>query len=296
MSQTVNLKGSGDIRIIGPQASGKTTYMAALAYWPNANPSNSPIQNIEAADLSNTQNLIEMAENILLDSKPLPPNRRDKPLLYNVTIDLKPKFLLNPIATMTQKDVRMSISATDYAGELFQLLRNNSSDPDVQSYLDDCQEAAGLMIMIDATSSKTMDKVYSKSLQQLKTELDMRFEQRGGNKSKYRVALVFSKAEQPKILGYHQKNEISTFIKEKFPDTQRVLQAWRKNWNCKMAVFFCSAFGTIPGTSKANTKQDSRDEFGTPVLARPEFWQPFGLVAPLYWLYTGNGNIDLRKI
>jgi hypothetical protein len=184
---------------------------------------------------------------------------------------------------MTQTDVRMSISATDYAGELFQLLRNNSSDPDVQSYLDDCQEAAGLMIMIDATSSRTMDQAYSKSLQQLKKELDMRFEQRGGNKSK--------------ILGYHQKNEISKFLEEKFPDTQRVLQAWRKNWNCKMAVFFCSAFGTIQDPPIANTKKDTRDERGTKsVLARPEFWKPFGLVAPLYWLYTGNGNIDLRKI
>jgi hypothetical protein len=58
MSPIVNLKGSGDIRIIGPQASGKTTYMAALAYWPNAKPSSSPIQNIEAADLGATQNLI----------------------------------------------------------------------------------------------------------------------------------------------------------------------------------------------------------------------------------------------
>jgi len=292
-----DLKGSGDIRIIGPQASGKTTYMAALAYWPNAKPSSSPIQNIEAADLNNTQKLIEMAEDILLDSKPLPPTRRtDEQLFYNVTIDLKASFPLNPIEAVIGRDVRMSISAKDYAGELFQLLRNDPNASDVQSYLDDCQEAAGLMIMIDATSSRNMDKAYSKSLQQLKTELDMRFQQRGGNKSKYRVALVFSKAEQPRILTYHQKNEVSNFLKDKFPDTQRVLQAWRKNWKCKMAVFFCSAFGTIQD-NKANTKKDSRDEHGThSVLARPEFWQPFGLVAPLYWLYTGNGNIDLRKI
>jgi len=293
MSQIVNLKGSGDIRIIGPQASGKTTYMAALALWLNANPSS----NIEAGGLDNKQILIEMAANILLDSKPLAGTRQDEQLLHNLTIDLKPGFILNPITTVTQRDVRMSVSARDYAGELFQLLRNNFSDPDVQSYLDDCQEATGLMIMIDATSSKTMDEAYSQSLEKLEKELNMRFEQRGGNKSKYRVALVFSKAEQPRILTYHQKNAILQFTNHKFPDTQRVLQAWRRNWKCKMAVFFCSAFGTMQDPPIANIKKDSRDEYGThSVLARPEFWQPFGLVEPLYWLYTGNGNIDLRKI
>ena len=72
MLQPMNLKGSGDIRIIGPRSSGKTTFMAALAHWPNRDPENSPIQLITPADGVDTQRLKDMARDILENSQALP--------------------------------------------------------------------------------------------------------------------------------------------------------------------------------------------------------------------------------
>ena len=44
-------------------------------------------------------------------------------------------------------------------------------------------------------------------------------------------------------------------------------------------------------------KRQSRDEAGTyGVIANPAVWRPFGLVAPIYWLYTGKDDRRLREI
>ena len=32
---------------------------------------------------------------------------------------------------------------------------------------------------------------------------------------------------------------------------------------------------------------------GGAVIDRPKFWRPFGLIAPIYWLYTGKEDSKL---
>ena len=87
MAQAIQLKGSGDIRIIGPRKSGKTTFMAALVHWPNRDPEHSPIQSITPADGVDTQRLTDMARDILENSQALPPTPLEEVILYNLTID-----------------------------------------------------------------------------------------------------------------------------------------------------------------------------------------------------------------
>jgi hypothetical protein len=53
-----------EFRIIGPRRSGKTTYLSALAYWPNAKP-DSPIEKVIPGD-DDTAKLIAMAKDIRL--------------------------------------------------------------------------------------------------------------------------------------------------------------------------------------------------------------------------------------
>lgn len=296
----MQLRGSGDIRIIGPRASGKTTFMAALVHWPNGDPERSPIQDIIAANDEDTQKLKDMARDILENSQTLPPTRLGELPLYNFTIELKPNFLLNPIAAATGRNVRMSVSATDYAGELFTLLREEPRNPDLQLYLDECQYASGILILIDGTS--ITDRDYADSLAKLEYELNLRFTNNNIDKKRYRIALVFSKAEQRTVWNrYYDQNskEFRTqdFIKDRFPKTKQILQRWQRNWGCSVACFFCSAFGIMGNPPEPNCSSRIAGRDGTSaVIARHEYWHPFGLVAPIYWLYTGQGNIQLRKI
>lgn len=295
MRAPINLRGNGDIRIIGPRASGKTTFMAALVHWPNRDPEHSPIQSITPADGVDTQRLKDMARDILENSQALPPTRLEEVILYNLTIDLKPDFTLNPIAAVIRRDVRMSVSATDYSGELFALLRDNPNDPDLQLYLDDCQYATGLMIIIDGTS--TNDRFCSDALNVLKRELTLRFQHNNIDTRRYRIALVFSKAEQTLVWNFHKQNKVTDFTKQRYRQTRYTLQEWRKQWGCSVGCFFSSAFGTMDNPEQANCRVISRSANATfAVIDRPEFWEPFGLIAPIYWLYTGQGNIQLRNI
>ena len=93
MTQTIQLRGSGDIRVIGPRASGKTTFMAALVHWQNSDPDNSPIQSITPTDSADTQRLQGMATDILENSQALPPTRLEEIILYNLTIDWFKKII-----------------------------------------------------------------------------------------------------------------------------------------------------------------------------------------------------------
>ncbi|MDJ1185930.1 hypothetical protein, partial [Roseofilum casamattae] len=255
----------------------------------------SPIQVINPANEGDTQRLKDMARDILENYQALPPTPFEEVILYNLTIDLKPNFMLNPIAAVSKKDVRMVVSATDYPGELFTLLRDHPRDENVQLYLDECQYATGLMIMIDATSRN--DRFYSDALTALKNELTLRFQRNKIDSKKYRIALVFSKAEQPLVWNFYKQGKITNFTQQRYKLTRAALQQWKREWSCSVACFFSSGFGTIGNPEQANCQVINRGINGTfAVIDRPEFWEPFGLIAPLYWLYTGQGNIQLRNI
>ena len=59
----------GNICIIGPRSSGKTTYLAGLAYWPDTQN-----QNFEVTPITKeAQNLVNQAEDIILSGISLPP-------------------------------------------------------------------------------------------------------------------------------------------------------------------------------------------------------------------------------
>lgn len=290
--KTPLIQGNGEIRIIGGRSSGKTTLMAALAYWPNGNPQNSPIQSVEPFDTETAQ-LIDMAQDILENGQQLPPSRLGQQSLYSLIIQLKANFLLNPLAATIGRNIRLQVSCREYSGELVEQLRNNLDDLNLNNYLDDCALASGLLVLIDGTSM--LDREYAQALDKLQSELNFRLTNNNRDKRKYRIAFVFSKAEHPQVWNY-QKN-IKQFIGLRFPKTQIALQNWRRIWGCQVACFFCSAFGTMGDPPQPNCKIIHQDDKATrAVIYRPQFWKPFGLIAPIYWLHTGQGDVRLRQI
>ena len=103
----------------------------------------------------------------------------------------------------------------------------------------------------------------------------------------YRIAVVFSKAEQSQVWT-HRRN-IKRFMRLKFPKTYQVLQQWSLQWKSLINYFFCSAFGMKGNPPTPNVEVTNRENGVTlGIIARKEAWRPFGLVAPIYWLYTGE--------
>ena len=288
---TQPLAGNSEFRIIGPRKSGKTTYLVALAYWPNTK-SHSPIESIEPMD-DETAKLTGMAKDILeagasLAGTYLSDNPSQLPP-YSLSIKMKPAF--------SSQNQRFEITCKDFAGELFDKLRSGNT-AETKLYLEECAGAPGLLIILDGTFF-TEDYEYAQGLENLQSELKWRL--KGQNKAleNYRTAVVFSKAEQSQV--WIHRHDVRKFMRLKFNQTYQTLENWGKDWQCSINYFLCSAFGMkvdkmgVPPTP--NVKVTSRENGVTlGIIARPELWQPFGLVAPIYWLYTGKDYPKLREV
>ncbi len=286
-NQPQYLSGQGDIRIIGHRASGKTTYLAALAYWPNHNVDQSPIQSIEPFD-RDTEELRKTAQEILQEGGHVEPTEnKDDPdymPLYTFLIDLKPKFnLLN----LNQNNLRIQLSCREYGGELFEDLTKPSSSK-LKFYLDDCASASGLMILLDG-QRRSEDFKYAQAFDILIKELAMRLANNNLPTSNQRIAVVLTKGEQGTV--WNSRKDISEFLKRKFPKTNNQILNWSTQWSCQIEYFVCSAFGVIPEVNKPNVQGGT-----ICTIAEPQFWRPFGLVAPLYWLYTGKHDPRLNDV
>ena len=114
---------NGIMRVIGDRSSGKTTYMAALARWPNADPIKSAVQQVQAVNDDGEQ-LINKAKNLLEQGESLEPT----PL--NATPSEVKDYCLRIILNNKNSGVKvkvnqdslslnLNINCKDYAGEFF---------------------------------------------------------------------------------------------------------------------------------------------------------------------------------
>jgi len=285
--------GSQDIRVIGPRRSGKTTFMAALARWPHADPA-SPIQSVEPYT-DEAGELISLARDILEDGKDIAGTDysgiSDDLPIYTLMITFRAALLKNPIDHLRGKPLRIQVSCREYSGELMNDLRSSipAAMGRYRNYLDDCASASGLLFLIDGTAAS--DREYAQAIAVLERELNERMSLNTRTLQDFRVAIAFTKCEQPQVRVYWDR--INEFCGLKFPETYRALQRWQQNWRCSMHYFYCSAYGMKGTPPKPNVRVGRRDQHGTyGVIDKPNVWRPLGLVAPLYWLQTGQ--IDPR--
>ena len=295
----LDIGGNQDFRVIGPRRSGKTAFMAALARWPNAK-KDSPIVAVDPYN-DEAGELINIAKDILEDGRELAGTdygsgeAEDLPT-YSLLITLKAKFINHPLPALRNQPIRLRVSCREYSGELIKELRNLANpSAHLVSYLDDCATASGLLILIDSTATKTSDQEYAQALENLQRELNERLTINNGGLQNYRIAVVFTKCEQPPASGYWQ--DIDTFMGLKFPNLKTTLNKWSNLWGCSTNYFFGSTFGTKGTPPRPNFKKKNRDSGGTyGVIDKPGVWRPLGLVAPLYWLATGKEDNQLRDI
>jgi hypothetical protein len=289
------------VRIIGDRGSGKTAYIASLAYWPNADPS-SAVQTVTSGNPL-TEELVAQAQNILEQGLEMEGSDLNDSITdvkdYSLSIVLKGQFsflqnvntaIKNVQAMMKPQLVKLNISCKDYAGEFFADLVHKVGDSKLQDYLEDCLLANGIMFLADGTAHRK-DSEYANGLDKFLIALD----RTDISSSQRRIAFVITKCEQCELwVNRHKPRELA---KARFPQTFRKLQAWQQTGGGQVDYFTTSAFGILGSKfPEPNSIKIKRDRGGTSSCIKdPKRWRPFGLVAPIYWLCTGERHKELDK-
>ncbi|MEK0190959.1 hypothetical protein [Microcoleus anatoxicus] len=289
------------VRIIGDRGSGKTAYIASLAYWPNADPS-SAVQTVTSVN-SLTEELVAEAQNILEQGLQMGGSDLNDSIGdvkdYSLSIVLKGQFsflqnvntaIKNVQAVMKPQLVKLNISCKDYAGEFFADLVHKVGDSKLQDYLEDCLLANGIMFLADGTAHRK-DSEYANGLDKFLIALD----RTDISRIQRRIAFVITKCEQAELwVSRHNPRELA---QARFPQTFRKLQAWQQTGGGQVDYFTTSAFGVLGSKyPEPNSVKIKRDRDGTSSCIKdPKRWRPFGLVAPIYWLCTGERHKELDK-
>ena len=281
---------SATIRVIGDRKSGKTTYMASLARWPNAS-MNSPVQSVIPIN-EDGEALIEIAQNVLEQGLELPPTPISDNVNdlkdYQLQISLKGEFSWrSPKLNGGSQQVKLNINCKDYAGEFFADLLNKSGDPILNDYLDDCLQASGIMLLIDGTCRNYQDM--ASNIDKFLVALD----RSDMTNTKRRLAVVITKCEQPELwVRKSSPKDMATAI---FPQVAQKLKAWQQSGAGSVEYFSVSAFGMLGMNSPAPnfTRVRASREGLTAVIRDTKRWRPFGLVSPIYWLCTGERHTKL---
>ncbi len=283
--KSIDLPG-GDIRMIGARDVGKTSYLAALAIcWQAESYVEGRIKSVGAYGDA-ARKILDNAENFLKDGEPMPSSNKDEKSQF--LIKLKPRFLMNPVAAILRKTLRLEIMITAHTGELIEdLIDGDFRDEPIKNL----SSVVHLMIILDSKACDR-DKDYAKGIASLQTELE-KIPGNSRRSRQYRIAIVFTKGEANPVYRYNKKQS-QLFTELKFPETNITLKNWQQNWGCSMNFFICSAFGFIGDTLEPNCKEVKSYQY---TLRDPDTraWQPFGLVAPIYWLQTGKDDYQLRK-
>ena len=276
------------LRIIGDRGSGKTAYLASLAYWPNAN-AESPVKSVTPIG-EEAQELLDKARDILEQGLELEPTDLNADINevkdYSLSITLKDRFSW---MHGSKKLVQLNISCKDYAGEFFSDLIYKNGDPKLEDYLGDCCLARGLLMLVDGTSHRK-DNEFAMGMEKLLMEIDrsdMEVQHR-------RIALVLSKCEQSELwVNRHRPKKVAA----RFPKLSAQLETWSQSGVGTVEYFTTSAFGILGRQyPEANSTRLNRSRDGTTsVIKKPKLWRPFGLVSPIYWLCTGKRHSELDQ-
>lgn len=269
----------GNIRIIGPRGSGKTSYLAALAYWPDQQRRGKKKKGVKLQSLNDeTRDLAEKAENIILEGESLEPTTVEGGIdalpFYSFGIEVKPRF---------QKPELINVAVRDYPGEIFEELANPASaNPLHQEFVNECLEESvdGCLILL-ADWDKSTDKFTSRALSKFTKQMDIH-----NRVNNLRVAIAMSKCERGELWPGRLEPSIDLF-QQHLPKTLATLEQSISSKNLRF--YAISTFGVLGRNDPRPNREDVIGTGGTnSVLREPDQWKPYGLLEPLYWLSKGK--------
>jgi len=270
----------GNIGVIGPRSSGKTTYLAALAYWPERRlkgNSKSAFE-IESNDgFEANAKIIDKAKERILEGSSFEPTT-----VAGGVDDLASYMFSIKVKRFLRKSTPINLVAVDYPGEIFNELVSGEVNSLYEEFIEKClrQDVKGLLVLLPAWE-KGSDSFYEQMVRKFIGLIDSH-----GRMSDLRLAVAMSKCERGEIWSGRLDPEADLFNMH-LPETTAVL---RKKIPQKNLEFFAiSTFGVL---DRNNPRPNRVDEIGqegiNSVLREPNVWRPYGMIAPLYWLSTGK--------
>ncbi len=269
----------GNLVIIGPRSSGKTTYLCALAYWPQRQAAlhHQSIFDVDPIG-EDSENLQKQAKNVIMPQESLQGTKVltfSEMAQYQFQIKVKKKF--------SNKTELINLVVRDSAGELFDNLASGNINPDHEEIYQDFlrKDVVGCLILL-GDWQKEDDEDYSASIKNFLSFLDQY-----DRNHDLKIALAMSKCERGELWTGRIDPYLDIFGAH-LSQTRLVLE--KSNFNQKNLEFFAiSTFGVL---ARNDPRPNRRDEPGKKgkwsVLREPQKWKPYNLIAPLYWLSTGK--------
>jgi GTPase SAR1 family protein len=273
MSNRQNLNPT--IVVIGSRGSGKTTYLASLAYWPQKLQEDNKTSKflVRPNTDSDTQSLVAKAETIILERKSMgptivPENLSDINQIprYNFFIDLQHPF--------QKQQETINLITRDYPGEILEDIHSPKAVQ--QLYLEECFDIKidGCLLMLDRWEPGS-DKFYRSAIEAFVNLLDEK-----GRIKDYKVAAVMSKCERGELWSSRLTPEIDIFA-SRLKETTKILKTRLPANN--LQFFALSTFGVLARDDpRPNRKVDDNKDYAS--LRYVDKWKPYGTIAPLYWL------------
>jgi Double-GTPase 1 len=265
----------GNIRVIGPRTSGKTTYLAALAYWPDGRREGSKNSYFKIQPIGDdTKSLVDKAENIICEGDNLEATvvkgGIDEMPIYSFVIEVNLRF---------QPSKTINLTVRDYPGEIFDDIVE--SHPDHQAFIDEClmADVEGCLILI-SDWNRGQDRTYRRVFEQFINLMEIQ-----GRSDNLRLAIAMSKCERGELWPGRIEPEIDIFAQH-FPETKRLLESKIPAKN--LEFFALSTFGVLKRTDPRPNRVTDEANIKKASLRKPEKWQPYGMIAPIYWLSTGK--------
>jgi len=287
-----------NIYIIGPRASGKTTFLAALLSITDHSTNKSHGKNVTVDPKGLSSQLESKVRDSWETKRPLGPTTFDGGLQnYEFSITINPGY----------KPTEIELKAKDYAGEFFQELLRTDLSTTVKPYILDCLiNANGWIVLLpdfclqdegnEFTLVENIDSFYRSVFHKLLSEFpknDYLFSSDEltkiqNNLRKMRIAFIMSKCERGELWTRRWEPERDLFQVHlsKTRDFLRNNLSLDKN---QISFFALSSFGVFsksdPRPNRLNLGKDLQDGAS---MANKDEWKPFGLVNPLYWIATGK--------
>lgn len=296
MAKKKKKKLGGNIVVIGPRSSGKTTYLAGLAYWSdridNVKLQNQGEQrfNIKALN-SDAKNLKRQARNIIIEGDSFRATKVVPEGLNINEIDEKKLSSLEQLPTYSfnlkinhrfSNPESINLVVKDYAGELFDEHLDSLNSHSLYQRI--WQESLsgdieGSLILISGWEEKN-DERYSHTLEKF-----INLMKQNDRLDNYRVAIAISKCERGEIWPGRIEPEIDIF-NQYLPRTMASLRSKVPRTNLKF--YALSTFGVLGQNKPLPNRKLLLAKREASALREQENWNPYNLIAPLYWLGTGK--------
>lgn len=272
----------GNICVIGPRASGKTTYLAALAYAQDPRRRQKRGRSFKIQPLNDeSRDLAAKAENIIQEGLSVEPTVIGEKIqtvddlpYYSFKIDVK-----NGLSTKTES---IQLNARDYPGEVFEKIADSHlSDSIHQEFIDEClmKDVVGCLILFTAWE-KGSDSFYNQVMNKFIDLMD-----NGDRTQDLRLAVAMSKCERGEIWPGRLDPEVDLFGVH-LPRTLATLKDRILPKNLRF--YAMSTFGVLGRNNPRPNRIDQAGKEGkASVLRDAGKWRPYNMIEPLYWLSKG---------